>query len=328
MYTCHFLEIGGNEQNRTHHWSEYRHWALGDRDRGPCRTPRLRRDAAGGRPQRGGRQLSLKSLAARDQLSIRVVELDVTNEQSTQKAVEAVVNESGRIDVLVNNAGLISIGLTEGFTEEQARHQMDVNFLGPFRLCRAVLPHMRGQRSGLLIHVTSIVGRIIFPGAALYCASKFAHEALAEALHYELAGTGVESVIVQPSPYPTHLLANSPGPEDTERLAGYRELASLRETFSRMFGQLFASEASPHPQEVADAISRLIDLSVGKRRYAQSAAGLRGLRDQRAGRAGTGRGVARARHGQMVASVATHSAHARMSASLGSTVPINLATNI
>jgi NAD(P)-dependent dehydrogenase (short-subunit alcohol dehydrogenase family) len=208
---------------------------------------------------------SLKSLAARDQLRIRVVELDVTNEQSAQKAVEAVVKESGSIDVLVNNAGLMSIGLAEGFTEEQARHQMDVNFLGPFRLSRAVLPHMRGQRSGLLIHVTSIVGRIIFPGAALYCASKFAQEALAEALHYELTGTGVESVIVQPGPYPTSLLANSPGPKDTERVAAYGELASLRETVIGTFSQLFASEASPQPQEVADAIARLIDLSAGDR---------------------------------------------------------------
>jgi NAD(P)-dependent dehydrogenase (short-subunit alcohol dehydrogenase family) len=116
------------------------------------------------------------------------------------------VNEAGRLDVLVNNAGVMSIGLAEGFTEEQARRKMDVNFLGPFRLCRAVLPHMRGRRSGLIVHVTSIVGRIVFPGAALYCASKFAHEALAEALHYELTGTGVESVIVGPGPYATHLL--------------------------------------------------------------------------------------------------------------------------
>lgn len=219
--------------------------------------------------QVGGRNAeaaaSLTRLAGRDHLSIRVLELDVTNEQSAGKAVDLVVRESGRLDVLVNNAGLMSIGLAEAFTEEQARYQMDVNVLGPFRLSRAVLPHMRSQRSGLLIHVSSIVGRIVFPGAALYCASKFALEALAESLHYELAGTGVESIIVQPGPYPTDLLANSPGPQDMERLAGYGELASLRDTFIGMFKQLFASGASPHPQEVAEAIARLIDLPAGER---------------------------------------------------------------
>jgi NAD(P)-dependent dehydrogenase (short-subunit alcohol dehydrogenase family) len=208
---------------------------------------------------------SLKTLAAQESLKISVVELDVTSDGSAQSAVAAVMNEAGCLDVLVNNAGHMTIGLAEGFTEAQARQQMDVNFLGPFRLSRAVLPHMRAQRSGLLIHVTSIVGRVVFPGAALYCASKFAHEALAEALHYELAGTGVESVIVQPGPYSTHLLANSPGPEDAERLAGCGEIASLRETFIGMFGQLFASEASPNPQEVANAIAHLIDLPAGAR---------------------------------------------------------------
>jgi len=125
-----------------------------------------------------GAAAALRDMASSENIDIRVVELDVTDERSALNVVETVVNEAGRLDVLVNNAGVMSIGLAEGFTEEQARHQMDVNFLGPFRLSRAVLPHMRGRRSGLIVHVTSIVGRIVFPGAALYCAGKFAHEAL------------------------------------------------------------------------------------------------------------------------------------------------------
>ncbi len=208
---------------------------------------------------------SLKTLARRENLDIRTVELDVTDERSAHQAVEAVVKEAGCIDVLVNNAAVMSIGIAEGFTEEQARSQMDVNFLGPVRLCRAVLPHMRGQRSGLIVHVTSVAGRIVLPGAVLYCASKFAHEAMAEGLHYELTGTGVESVIVEPGPYPTQLLTNSPAPEDTARLSGYGELASLRESVIGMFSQLFASDASPRTQEVADAIARLINTAQGQR---------------------------------------------------------------
>jgi NADP-dependent 3-hydroxy acid dehydrogenase YdfG len=85
-----------------------------------------------------------------------------------------------------------------------------MNFLGPVRVCRAVLPHLRAQHTGLAIHVTSIVGRILFPGCGFYCATKFAHEAYAEVLHYELTGADVESVILEPGPYPSRLLPNSP----------------------------------------------------------------------------------------------------------------------
>jgi NAD(P)-dependent dehydrogenase (short-subunit alcohol dehydrogenase family) len=137
--------------------------------------------------------------------------------------------------------------------------------MGSFRVARASLPHLRAQRSGLLIHVTSIVGRLVFPGCALYCASKFAQEALAEVLHYELAGTGVESVIVEPGPYPSQLLANSPAPEDEARLAGYGQLAGLRDVFMSQFDELFRSAESPGTQEVADAILRLIELPAGQR---------------------------------------------------------------
>jgi NAD(P)-dependent dehydrogenase (short-subunit alcohol dehydrogenase family) len=129
----------------------------------------------------------------------------------------------------------MSIGLAEGFTEEQLLHQMNVNFMGSFRVSRAVLPHLRAQRRGLIVHVTSIVGRLLFPGCAPYCASKFAQEAFAEVLQYELAGTGVESVIVEPGPYPSELLPNSPAPADTERVAGYGVLAGLRDKFVAHF---------------------------------------------------------------------------------------------
>jgi NAD(P)-dependent dehydrogenase (short-subunit alcohol dehydrogenase family) len=195
----------------------------------------------------------------------RVIELDVQNTASTQAAVELVVREQGRIDVAVNNAGLMSIGLAEGFTEEQIAHQIDVNFMGTVRVSQAVLPFMRTAKAGLLLHVTSIVGRILFPACAFYCASKFAQEAYAEVLNYELAGTGVESIVVEPGPYPTHLLANSPGPVAAERLAGYGQLAGIRDGFIAHFAQLFASAEAPDPQEVADAILRLVNTPAGER---------------------------------------------------------------
>jgi NAD(P)-dependent dehydrogenase (short-subunit alcohol dehydrogenase family) len=208
---------------------------------------------------------AIKSIAAKEKLLLHTVELDVSNADSIQRAVDRVLAEAGRLDVAVNNAGLMSIGITEGFTEEQALHQMDVNFMGSFRVSRAVLPHLRKQKSGLLINVTSIVGRLLFPGCALYCASKFAQEALAEVLHYELTGTGVESVIVEPGPYPTQLLANSPAPADQNRVASYGPLSSLREAFVGQFEQLFSSAESPDPQDVADAIRKLIEQPAGQR---------------------------------------------------------------
>src|SRR5215813_8537640 len=208
---------------------------------------------------------ALQKLAEKENLALRTVEMDVCDMASVQRAVDQVRNAAGRIDVVVNNAGLMSIGLAEGFTEEQLRHQMDVNFMGPFRVCRAALPQMRAQRSGLIIHVTSIVGRLLFPACAPYCASKFALEALAEILHYELTGTGVESVIVEPGPYPSQLLPNSPGPADAERNAEYGDLAKLRDQFVAHFAQLFASKEAPRTQDVADAILQLIEMPAGSR---------------------------------------------------------------
>jgi NAD(P)-dependent dehydrogenase (short-subunit alcohol dehydrogenase family) len=142
---------------------------------------------------------------------------------------------------------------------------MEVNFFGPVRLCRAVLPHMRQRRAGLIVNVTSIAGRVLFPACGFYCAGKFALEAFAEVLHYELTEFGIDSVLVEPGPYPTHLLANSPGPADRERADSYGRISSIREMFTESFRQFFESGQAPNPQEIADAILRLIESPAGKR---------------------------------------------------------------
>jgi NAD(P)-dependent dehydrogenase (short-subunit alcohol dehydrogenase family) len=198
-------------------------------------------------------------------IPVRVIDLDVTQAESVSHAVQTVIDEAGRLDVVVNNAGHMSIGIAEAFTEAQAQQQMDVNFLGPVRMCRAVLPHMRKRGNGLIIHVTSVVGRVLFPACAFYCASKFALEAYAEVLHYELSGLGVESVIVEPGPFPTRLLANSPGPADRARAEAYGDISQIREIFGETFSKFFASEQSTNPQDVADAIAKLVSTPQGKR---------------------------------------------------------------
>ena len=198
-------------------------------------------------------------------LPARVIDLDVTRPESVSHAVETVIREAGRLDVLVNNAGHMPIGITEAFTEAQVQQTMDVNFLGPVRLCRAVLPHMRLRGQGLIIHVTSVVGRVLFPACGVYCASKFALEAYAEVLHLELSELGVESVIVEPGPFPSRLLPNSPEPADRSRAEAYGSIAQIREVFSDTFSKFFASEQSSNTQDVADAIVQLVATPAGKR---------------------------------------------------------------
>lgn len=142
---------------------------------------------------------ALRDFAQREQLALSVLELDVTNETSANQAVEAVIEQAGHIDVLVNNAGVSYIGITEGYTLEQARTIMEVNFFGPLHLDRAVLPYMRQQRNGLLLHITSVSGGLAFPFVSLYSASKMALEALAEGYHYELAPLGSEAARISSS---------------------------------------------------------------------------------------------------------------------------------
>jgi NAD(P)-dependent dehydrogenase (short-subunit alcohol dehydrogenase family) len=208
---------------------------------------------------------SLLVLGNAENLRLRVIDLDVSRSESVTRAVNSLLQETGRLDVLVNNAGHMAIGMTEAFTEAQAAEQMDVNFLGAVRLCRAVLPHMRQRGSGLIIHISSIVGRVLFPSCAFYCASKFALEAYAEVLHYELTGSGVESVIVQPGPFPTRLLANSPAPADHARVLPYGGIAEIRTMFMDVFDKFFASEQTTNPQQVADAIAQLVSMPAGQR---------------------------------------------------------------
>jgi len=174
-------------------------------------------------------RLELVQLAKNENLDLRVIELDVTDDDSVEKAVVQVTKDSGRIDVLVNNAGVMNIGITEGFTLEQVQRQFDVNFFGTVRTNRAVLPHMRKQGEGLLIQVSSLAGRVVFPFFGIYNASKFAVEAMSEAYRYDLSGWGIDSVIVEPGPYDSNLLKTIPWPQDKKRLEEYTELAGAPE---------------------------------------------------------------------------------------------------
>lgn len=128
-----------------------------------------------------------------------------------------------------------------------------------------MIPYMRNQKSGLLIHVTSLAGRMVFPYFGTYCASKFALEALAESYRYELSTQGIDSVIVEPGPFGTSLIAKSPKPTDAARLAEYGEVAEFPYQMLASFEEFYRSEEAPNPQIVADDIARLIDMPQSQR---------------------------------------------------------------
>ena len=202
----------------------------------------------------------IRTLAEKDSLPIYVLELDVTDDASVERAVTAAVAEAGRIDVAINNAGYALSGLAEAVTTEQARHLMDTNFLGPVRVNRAVLPHMRSQRSGVLMHISSGAGRITAPSMGFYCASKYALEALAESYSYELASQGIESVIVEPGPYETPVIGNMVMAADEDRTATY---GAVKQIPAKLNAALFS--VAGNAQDVADAVLRIIETPAGEK---------------------------------------------------------------
>ncbi len=207
----------------------------------------------------------IRELAERENLAINLVELDVTDDVSVDKAVSEVIERSGRVDVLVNNAGFGYMGPTETFTLDQIQQQFDTNFFGVARMNRAVLPYMRRQGSGLLMHVSSIAGRLTMPFMGIYSASKFAVESLAEAYRYELSSLGIDSVIVEPGAFPTSIFAKIGQPADHSRLVEYGDLAKIPQQMGAGFEEMFSGDTAPDPQEVADAIAKLVATPAGQR---------------------------------------------------------------
>lgn len=129
---------------------------------------------------------------------IKMIQLDVCSEQSVKEAVDYVLKEEGTIDILVNNAGFGIAGSVEDTSIEESQKQFDTNFFGVMRMCRSVLPLMRAKKKGLIINIGSVAGLISIPYQSMYCASKFALEALTEVLRIEVKDFGIKVVLVEP----------------------------------------------------------------------------------------------------------------------------------
>lgn len=196
-----------------------------------------------------------------------IVEIDVTSDDSVDQGVAAAMEKAGGLDVVVNNAGVGVVGLQETFTPEDWRTLFDINVFGVQRVNRAVLPHLREQNSGLLIHVSSLLGRMTIPFYGPYNASKWALEAMAENYRTELSGFGVDSCLVEPGGFPTTFMDNLIKPSDSSRDDGYGELAQAPAGFLANFEQALAGNPAQDPQNVADAIADLIDTPAGQRQF-------------------------------------------------------------
>ncbi|RAY14064.1 short-chain dehydrogenase [Actinomadura craniellae] len=176
--------------------------------------------------------------------------LDVTDRDAVFTAVRTAAEHFGRLDIVVNNAGTMSSGMVEEFTEAQARAQLEVNFFGAMWVCQAVLPHLRAQASGHIVQVSSIAALGGFPSTGMYSASKFALEGMSEALAMEAAPFGVKLSIVQPGGYWTDLYTSM---TTTSPLAEY---GPLRAELEKQWAE---GSIDSEPRLAAEALLKLVD---------------------------------------------------------------------
>ena len=178
--------------------------------------------------------------------------LDVTNQEDIDRVVDRILDEDGVISCLVNNAGYGQFGPIEDIPIEQVEKQYAVNVYGPHRLVRAVLPHMRREERGTIINVSSVAGRVAFPGGGVYCGSKFALEAMSDALRTEVEPFGIDVVLIQPGPVQTNFSERAGNEvEQADRSAAYEEFYDIFDDTEAVGGD---GPGSVSPQRVAEDI--------------------------------------------------------------------------
>lgn len=193
---------------------------------------------------------------------IEVVELDVTDFVRVSDVVGEVINRFGKIDVLVNNAGYAAGGFVEEVPMEAWKHQFETNFFGVVALTRAVLPHMRARRSGTIINMSSISGRIGFPGLGPYASSKYAVEGFSESLRLEMVPYGVHVVLVEPASYKTAIWAKGLANAVVRKDSPYVE-----EMYRMVQGVQQISTSANDPQEVVNLLQSIVQMKHPTLRY-------------------------------------------------------------
>ncbi|GLI26932.1 short-chain dehydrogenase/reductase [Agromyces rhizosphaerae] len=199
---------------------------------------------------------------------VRPLRMDVSVDADVVAAVERIIAETGRIDVLVNNAGFGLYGAVEDTSMEDVRYQFDVNFFGVARLTQLVLPHMRAQTSGRIVNISSMGGEIYTPLGAYYHATKHALEAWSDALRYEVAPFGIDVVIVQPGLIDTEWSGIMSAPlMERSGHGAYAELArSVVGSSERTYGE--GGSGGSSPTVISDAVSKAVAAKRPRTRYA------------------------------------------------------------
>lgn len=209
---------------------------------------------------------ALQTWAEQQDVDVRIVELDVTSDESVQSAGALILTQTGGIDVIINNAGIYGAGIQESFGVDDYKTFFDVNVFGGVRVNNVFLPTLRRQGSGLIIHISSVLGRLVIPFAGVYDATKFAAEALNENLAYELKPLGIDVTIVQPGPFPTEIIQKRYQPANPTVSAAYGKSKEYMEHFFQRFNQMMTDPNVPNKnQDVADAILQLIEMPAGHR---------------------------------------------------------------
>jgi NAD(P)-dependent dehydrogenase (short-subunit alcohol dehydrogenase family) len=220
--------------------------------------------AAGYRVFAGARRLDrMAGLAA---AGATLIKLDLTDDASIVAAVNTIKNAAGRIDVLVNNAGYGSYGALEDVPLDEGRRQFEVNVFGLARLCQLVLPMMRAQKSGKIVNVTSIGGKIWEPLGAWYHATKFAVEGLSDCLRVEAAPFGVDVIVIEPGAIRTEWAGIAR--DGLLQMSGGSAYAELAKRHARMLATADTSSLASPPEVVARTIVRAVTARRPKTRYA------------------------------------------------------------
>ena len=214
---------------------------------------------------RGFRVFGAQRHAAPDQTRAGVIEhltMDVDDDDSVNRAIQIVLEKAGRLDAVVNNAGFALMGSVEDTSIGEAKAQMETNFFGALRVCRAVLPIMREQGRGHIINISSLAGVLGLPFSGLYSASKFALEGMTESLRLETRRFGVRVVLIEPGDFRTQLPAK-------RRIASASETNdAYREAFTRFKASQDKDEAkAPTPEPVAHLVERILRSDSPSARY-------------------------------------------------------------
>jgi len=203
----------------------------------------------------------IQEIAKKENLKLQVIELDVDKEESIKSAVKKIQEQKGRIDVLVNNAGYGLFGCVEDITIDDLKAQFETNFFGVVRLIQEISPIMRKAGSGIIVNVSSVAGRIGFPGTPAYISSKFALEGLSECMRYEMSPFGIKTIIIEPGVIQTNFFSAmkvSEGKKDSP----YKEI-----TEKVLNGVKMMAEMGTMPEDVAKTIIKAIQTEEPLPRY-------------------------------------------------------------